>query len=173
MTTSLSVSKVTAHALKVLTLEQLEEVSTQMNQIQVAAAAMDVMEMGQLIELATRIAAEGIKAKQIALKINDEQIDNGALDYQLQGDTEYLMLIAENMADRGTLDFEKDPKFHSVGAVITAAQMVADDIGGEKVQPILDRGKKLADMQLGSKERAEETKSFLEDLFGFLKTAIA
>ena len=41
-----------------------------------------------------------------------------------------------------------------------------------QAKPILEKGEKLATFQPGTKERAEKTKEFLDDLFAFLENKL-
>lgn len=164
----LTIEKVAANAFEILNREQLQKLVSRLDNVGLTAHLLDLMNLPQLIELAARVAVEGIRGRVMRLTIGTEKIDQGILDYDVVGDLEYLNIIAEEMASKGTLEFEKDPLFHKVSAVITAAQIVANDMGGEDAQPILKKGEDLANLQPGTRERAEKTKEFLDELFEYL-----
>jgi hypothetical protein len=51
---------------------------------------------------------------------------------------------------------------------MTAAQMLANDLDEGKAKPILAKGENLANLTLGTEDRAEKTKEFLDELFALL-----
>lgn len=140
------------------------------NPVKVTETALSLLNLPQSIELSARVAAHGIEGRYLGLTIGTDQIAQGILDYNVTGESEYLEIIVEEMASRGSLPFEQDPNFHRVSAIITAAQMVANDLGPEDpvAQGILKRGQDLASLTAGTRERAEATKDFLDDLFEYL-----
>jgi hypothetical protein len=171
-TKELTLERLAARALGVLNLEQTERFVARFDAVKTAASAMDEMDLMQLLELAANVSADCIKNKQVSLEIDDDKMDEGVLDYKLRGNTEYLMIVADEMASRGTNPLEQEPQFHLVTAYITAAQMVADELGGERAQPVLKKGEKLADMPFGSAERAKATRDFLKELLEYLDSVV-
>ncbi len=172
---------VAAEAVRLLNTDQLVTLLKSYDHIQVLATAMELMQQNQLMELAVGVAASEIREKKIRLHVDTQQIEAGILDYTLSGQSDYLNLIADHMASNAAeyadpanpfSEAMKEPRFHSVGATITAAQMVADQIGDEKAAPILEQGQQLANLELGTKDRAEATKEFLDNLFAFLDDAL-
>jgi hypothetical protein len=79
-----------------------------------------------------------------------------------------LKLIASEMAEKDDLSIDNKDLFHMVSAVITAAQMLANDLDEGKAKPILAKGENLANLTLGTEDRAEKTKEFLDELFALL-----
>jgi hypothetical protein len=141
------------------------------NPVKVTETSLSLLNLPQSIELSARVAAHGIEGRYLGLIIGIDEIDNGILDYKVTGKSEYLEIIVEEMASRGNLPFEQDPNFHRVSAIITAAQMVVNDLGPEDpvAQGILKRGQELASLTPGTRERAEATKDFLDDMFEYLE----
>jgi hypothetical protein len=137
--------------------------------ILIVANGIRIMDLPQLIQLGAMVAVEHIRRREISMTIKDEKIEEGILDYDLHGTTDFLDIIADEMAKRGQLEFEQDPAFHKVSAIITGAQIVANQIDPDNSKPILEKGEKLASFEPGTRERAEKTKDFLDDLFEFLK----
>lgn len=166
--TTITVEEITASAISLLKREQIKRLLHRLDDVSITAQVLDLMEMPQLMELSANVAVENIKAGGIKLLIGTDKIAEGILDYKLEGDLDYLKILADEMAGKGTYEFEKEPLFHQVSAVITAAQMVANEIDEVESKPILNKGAALQDLQAGTQERAEKTKEFLDDLFAFL-----
>ncbi|MCA3269479.1 MAG: hypothetical protein LW855_00975 [Alphaproteobacteria bacterium] len=173
--TNLHLEDVAAIATSLCDIEQLTEFVRKLNAVKVTEAALGILEFPQMIELSARIAAHGIENRYLSLEIGTDQIEEGILDYKIVGESEFLDIVVDEMAAKGTLPFEKDPQFHRVSAVITAAQMVANNLGPDEkaIQDTLKRGQDLANLPAGTKERAEETKEFLTDLWAYLDKKLA
>jgi len=165
---TITLEKLAATVFKLLTEDQAKELTGRLDRIALAAHAFDLMTPAQLTELAAMIASESIRAGTLRIKVDAARIDEGMLDYLLEGETAYLAFVAEELAARGTMDFEKMPMFHQISTVIMGAQAVAADLGGPDAEPILARGRDLESLELGTRKRAEATKMFLEDLFAFI-----
>lgn len=167
---TLHLENVAAMAAGLLDDDQRNEFVRKLNPVKVTEVALGLLEFPQMIELSARIAAHGIENRYISLTIGVEQVEEGILDYKINGDSEFLDIVVDEMAAKGSLPFEKDPQFHRVSAVITAAQMVANNLGPDDkgIQDILKRGQDLANLTAGTKERAQQTKAFLDDLWVYL-----
>jgi hypothetical protein len=162
---TITLEKLAATVLKLLTEEQARELTGRLDRIALAAHAFDLMTTAQLTELCALIASESIRAGTLRIRVDAAQINEGMLDYQLEGETAYLAFVAEELAARGTMDFEKMPMFHQISTVIMGAQAVAAELGGPEAEPILARGRALEALELGTRKRAEATQTFLEELF--------
>jgi hypothetical protein len=165
-------ARLAAHAMDLLSVDQLVRVLDGLNLIDLTAKAMSPMRLSQLMELAARCSYDLLKEKRVRLTIGTDKIEQGQLDYDLVGknpaDLDTLKLIASEMAEKDELSIDNKELFHMVSAVITAAQMLANDLDEGKAKPILAKGENLANLTLGTEDRAEKTKEFLDELFALL-----
>jgi hypothetical protein len=164
----ITLEKLAATVFKLLTPDQARELTGRLDRLALAAHAFDLMTLPQLTELAAMIASECIRAGKLRIKVDPARINEGMLEYLLEGETAYLEFVAEELAARGTMDFEKLPMFHQISTVIMGAQAVAAEMDAAGAEPILARGRALETLELGTRKRAEATQQFLEDLFAFI-----
>lgn len=167
-TEAITIEKLSASVFRMLTTEQASQLSTRMDKFTLTAHALDLLSKEQLMELCAMVAAESIRAGNLKLLVDDAKIDSGQLDYKLEGETAYLVLLSEELARRGELEFEKIPMFHQISTCIMGAQSVLSDIGGDEAEQILKIGQGLEKLELGSRKRAEETRTFLNRMFGLI-----
>ena len=125
-------ARLAAHALDLLSVDQLVRVLDGLNLIDLTAKAMSPMRLSQLMELAARCAYDLLKEKRVRLTIGTDKLEQGQLDYDVVGknpaDLDTLKLIASEMAEKDDLSIDNKDLFHMVSAVITAAQMLANDL---------------------------------------------
>jgi hypothetical protein len=169
---SQDLARLAAHSMDLLSVDQLVRVLDGLNLIDLTAKAMSPMKLSQLMELAARCAYDLLKEKRVRLTIGVDKIEQGQLDYDLvsknPSDLDTLHLIASEMAEKDELSIDNKELFHKVSAVITAAQMLANDLDEGLAKPVLAKGENLANLTLGTENRALKTKEFLDELFALL-----
>jgi hypothetical protein len=168
MEETVTLEKLAATVFKLLTQEQAEQLTGRLDRIALAAHAFDLLTPAQLTELAAMIASESIRAGKLSIRVDDTKINEGMLDYIVEGETAYLEFVSEELAARGTMDFEKLPLFHQISTVIMGAQAVASELAGADAEPVLEKGRTLERLELGTRQRAEATKVFLHELFALI-----
>jgi hypothetical protein len=163
---------VTTMAIRRLEDDQIHDLIRRVGDVTIMAHALDLLRMDQLMQLAAGVAIRGIEQGTLRLTIGTDRMNEGLLDYKLEGDMDYLSIITDEMAHKGVQPFEKDTTFHQISATITGAQLLAADIDEEKATPVLEKGAALSDLAPNTEERARKTKEFLDELFAFISVRL-